>query len=281
MLVKKNLLGIGITSATQREILEYIVKNLEKQQKSYYITTPNPEILVYANSHSSFKSTLNNSQLALCDGVGLFWAGKVLGKPLKARVTGVDLMENLCKEVAEKPITVGFLGAGPGIAEKTAECLGKKYPGLKIGFVGGEWNQNSKLQNSRHNNVKRLASSKLASSFGTNYTLDANKLDAPPSVIDILFVAFGFPKQEEWMEKNLANLPVKIAIGVGGAFDYISGNVPRAPIIIQKMGFEWLFRLIIQPWRFKRQLSLFKFIYLLLKERVNTLHFNTNRHAGA
>ena len=88
--------------------------------------------------------------------------------------------------------------------------------------------------------------------------------------MDILFVAFGFPKQEQWIAENLDKIPVKVAMGVGGAFDYISGNVPRSPVFIRKLGLEWLFRLIIQPWRLKRQLALFKFIYLVLREKLKS-----------
>jgi len=84
--------------------------------------------------------------------------------------------------------------------------------------------------------------------------------------VDILFVAYGFPKQEEWIAKNLPKLPVKAAMGVGGAFDYISGNVSRAPFFVRAIGLEWLFRLIRQPWRIKRQLRLATFILLVIKE---------------
>lgn len=86
--------------------------------------------------------------------------------------------------------------------------------------------------------------------------------------IDILFVAFGSPKQEIWIAENLDKLPVRVAIGVGGAFDFVSGKVKRAPVWVRKIGLEWLFRLILQPWRIKRQLRLFKFVFLVLGEKV-------------
>src|SRR5579884_3272517 len=87
------------------------------------------------------------------------------------------------------------------------------------------------------------------------------------SHIDILFVAFGFPKQEEFISKNLDKLPVTAMVGVGGAFDYISGKVSRAPLIVRFIGFEWLYRLIRQPWRFKRQLALVEFMWMVMKTR--------------
>jgi N-acetylglucosaminyldiphosphoundecaprenol N-acetyl-beta-D-mannosaminyltransferase len=236
MISKKNILGVGITDASKREILEYVIENVENFKKKLYLVTPNPEFLVLANKNFSFKNILNQADLASADGVGLMFAGKFLGKPLKERFTGVDIVENLCERVAVKPITVGFLGGRVGVAEKAAECLQKKYPGLKIAFVGGEWQE------------KR--------------TSDKNS-----KLIDILFVAFGAPKQEFWISENLDKIPVKIAIGVGGAFDYISGKTPRAPVFMRNAGFEWLFRLIVQPWRIKRQLSLIEFIWLVFKEK--------------
>ena len=85
---------------------------------------------------------------------------------------------------------------------------------------------------------------------------------------DILFVAFGSPKQEMWIAQNLRRIDVRIAIGVGGAFDFISGKVARAPLWIRNLGLEWLFRLIVQPWRAKRQIALVKFVFLVIKERL-------------
>ncbi len=226
------LLGVGINNINIQDTLEFIIKGLGKNEKKYYVVTPNPEILVIANANHNYKKVLNNAKLALPDGVGVMLASKFLSKPLEQRVTGVDLVENLCKEVSKQPITVGFLGAGPHVAELASECLREKYPDLKINFTEQEWN------------------------FEKDY----------PKT-DILFVAFGSPKQEIWIAENLNKLPVKVAIGVGGAFDFISGKTKRAPVIFRKLGLEWLFRLFMQPWRIKRQLRLIKFIFLVFKEK--------------
>ncbi len=230
---KKYLLGIGFTDANEQEVLEFIVTGLGKPTEKYYVVTPNPEILVIANEDKSYRNILNQAKIASPDGIGVMMAGKILGIPLKERIHGVDLVEKLCKEVSKRPITVSFIGAGPNIAELTAECLREKYPGLKIGFTERDWN------------------------FEKNY----------PQT-DILFVAFGSPKQEIWISKNLEKLPAKVVIGVGGAFDFLSGKVRRAPMFIRKIGLEWLFRLILQPWRIKRQLRLLKFVYLVFKEKL-------------
>ena len=268
---KKNILGVGVTNATKEEILEYIVKSLENFKKKLFFVTPNPEFLVLANKNPDFKNILNRADLASADGIGIIIAAKFLGKSLKGRFTGIDLVESLCKEVARKPITVGFLGGRSGVAEKTAECLQKKYFGLKVNFVGEEWpkdNFNQKIRGP----VSRFPPASAPSSILRNDEVRAvgspSSPATPSSNIDILFVAFGAPKQEMWINENLDKIPVKIAIGVGGAFDYISGRTPRAPEFLRSMGLEWLFRLIVQPWRIKRQLSLVKFIWLVFKEKL-------------
>ncbi len=230
---KISLLGVGLTSAKEDEVLEFIYTGLQKFGEKYFVVTPNPELLTIAHKDKDYKNILNDAKLALPDGVGVMLGAQFLGKPLKQRITGVDLVKSLCNHVSKQPITVGFLGAGPNVAEQTAECLQKLYPGLRVGLVAEEWNDSLKSKK-----------------------------------VDILFVAFGSPKQEIWIKNNLKDLPVKVAIGVGGSFDFISGKIPRAPKVLRKIGLEWLFRLIIQPWRIKRQLSLITFIRLIFWEKL-------------
>ena len=269
------LLGVGFSSIKINEVLEFIIKGLAKDGKKYYVVTPNPEILTIASSNPNYKSVLNNAELALPDGVGVMLAAKLLGKPLKEVIHGVDLMESLCNEVSKQPITVGFLGAGPGIAEKTSECLRKKYPELKVVFASEEWDENN------FKSIPQSKNAKIRESMGDGKPKkNSTAFDSPQSElsysgkeiinhgIDILFVAFGSPKQEIWIAENLDKLPVRVAIGVGGAFDFVSGKVKRAPVWVRKIGLEWLFRLILQPWRIKRQLRLFKFVFLVLGEKV-------------
>lgn len=237
------LLGVGINKLSPNQILEYITENIFKNRKKNYIVTPNPEILVIANKNKSYKKVLNNADLALPDGIGIILGAKFLGKPLQTRLSGVDLVEKLCKYVSKRPITVGFLGGRDGIAVATSECLKKLYPSLKVGFAGEKWEVS------------------LSSSTPPN-----SQLTSHPH-LDILFVAFGSPTQELWISKNLPKLPVKVAIGVGGSFDFISGAVPRAPQFLRNFGLEWLFRLILEPWRIKRQIRLLEFILLIIKEK--------------
>lgn len=274
MIEKKNILGVGITNASKKEILEYIIKSLKNFKKRYFVVTPNPEFLVLANKDSDYRNILNRADLASADGIGLLIVAKILGKTLKERFTGVDLMESLCKRVAGKPITVGFLGGRPGVAEKTAECLMKKCPGLKVIFAGEEWpsdildGRKSKIEDGNLTIEDRKS---VYPQPSTVKSLSSILNLLPSKSIDILFVAFGAPKQEFWINDNLEKIPVKIAIGVGGAFDYISGKISRAPVWIQNIGLEWLYRLINQPWRIKRQLSLAEFIWLVTKEKLNKI----------
>jgi len=229
------ILGVGFNNEKFETVLEFIIKGLSKPGKKYYVVTPNPELLVIAQSDNKYKNILNDAKLALPDGVGVVMASKLLEHPLKEIIHGVDLVEKLCNEASKQPITVSFLGAGPHVAERAAECLCEKYPGLKVNFTETEWDFKKKYPET-----------------------------------DILFVAFGSPKQEVWISENLERLPVKVAIGVGGSFDFISGKVRRAPLFVRKIGLEWLFRLIIQPWRIKRQTRLLKFLYLVFKEKLSS-----------
>lgn len=147
---------------------------------------------------------------------------------------------------AKKNWTVYLLGGYPGVAKKTLKVLKRKYPGLK-GWAG----PGPKISNKKF----RIISSEFW----------LNKINQKKP--DLLFVAFGMGKQEKFIADNWKKLDVKLAIGVGGAFDYLSGEVPRAPQWMRKIGFEWFYRLIREPWRWRRQLALLKFAGLIFKEK--------------
>ncbi|MGE5041454.1 MAG: WecB/TagA/CpsF family glycosyltransferase [Candidatus Levyibacteriota bacterium] len=243
-----NLLGIEITTASKEKVLEYIYISLKKPENKLKIFTPNPEIIVYARSHPDFQKVLNEADIALPDGIGISLASVLTGKGLIRRITGTDLVEELLQYVErreksqsgdiKKPYKIGLFGAGPGVAEQAADCLQKKYSGTEILFASDVWDE------------KKLKGKHL----------------------DILFVALGFPKQERWISENLEKIPATIGIGVGGAFDFISGDVSRAPKFLRRLGLEWLYRLMVQPWRIKRQLSLISFFMLVLRESLFRSH---------
>ncbi len=247
---KITILGVGISQITLENALKTIEKRLNNDHttKVYFIATPNPEMLVLASQDRQFRHVLNSADLAIPDGIGLVWATKLLGiKELRnpgimERVAGVDLMLELCRMAAVKDYSIGLLGAGEGVAEKTAEVLKRKFPGLKIAF------SISDLSNLR------------------------NQGDLEIRSCDLLFVAFGAPKQEEFINKlQISNIKyqIKVAMGVGGAFDLISGKLKRAPKVWQSLGLEWLWRLIQEPMRLGRIINAtIVFPYLVLKERI-------------
>ncbi|MDO8618917.1 MAG: WecB/TagA/CpsF family glycosyltransferase [Candidatus Daviesbacteria bacterium] len=224
--LKVDVLGIKVDDITEAEAID-IVEKLLKTPGKHYIVTPNPEFIVAARGDNVFTKILNDADLSIPDGIGLKLTGRV-----KNRIAGIDLMEAMISLAAQKGYSIGLLGSRGDTAQKTAEVLKLKYPNLKIS---------------------------LAENGGEAFTLTT--LNIQPT--DMLFVAFGHGKQEKWIADNLPQVPVKLAMGVGGAFDVISGKVPRAPEWMRAIGLEWLFRLVIQPWRIKRQFALIKFLWFL------------------
>lgn len=232
-----NILGVKVDDITMGQALKTVAKWFKKRRKRY-IVTPNPEIIMKAQKDEELKKILNNADLAIPDGAGLKLTGDIV-----CNTPGVDFMEELIKMVAEKGLTTSFLGGRDKVAEKCAERLLEKYPKLKVVFAG------------EGGNVE------------TSGDAEDQDLKSLPQT-DLLFVAFGPPKQEKWIFKNLAKLDVRVVMAVGGAFDFLSGQLPRAPKWLRNLGLEWLFRLIIQPWRIKRQLALLKYLWMVGKVRL-------------
>lgn len=261
--MKKDVLGIKIDDINIDQATETVKGWLSSSVKRY-IVTPNPEIVVMAQKDETLKKIINNADLAIPDGNGLkmskLFSSKI-GSDIVCNTPGIDLMGELIKLASDNGFTVGFLGGMDGVAKKTAERLLKKYPKLKVVFAesGGEVDKDGEEIELRSKNYESWKKRK-----------NHNSLFMIPDS-DLLFVAFGPPKQEKWISNNLSKIPVKVAMGVGGSLDILSGQVTRAPNVIRALGCEWLFRLIIQPWRIKRQLSLLKYIWLLTKERFGML----------
>lgn len=252
--MKKNVLGIKIDDINIDQATNVVVSWLKTSTKHYIVTT-NPETIVMAQKDQELKKIVNNADLSIPDGVGLR-----LVTDIECLSPGIDLMEELISRSLDYGFTIGFLGGNDGVAEKATECLMRKYPNLKISFVsdGGIIDENGeriRQVGSSKYYVLREYTGKSKNTHTTNYILPAT---------DILFVAFGQPKQEKWIAKNLPNIPVKVAMGIGGGLDYLSGQVPRAPKLLRRFGFEWLFRLILQPWRIKRQLALLEYLRLIM-----------------
>src|SRR3989344_5231245 len=221
-----------------------IVCDWLKKNNKRYIVTPNPEFVAAAQKDEEFRQILTNADLSITDGRGIQLAARFLGMPVPERIAGTDFMAELCKRFLELQIPVFLLGGENGSAEKCAKKLISDFSNLQIaGFFEGD-----------------------AGEEGDTETVNAiNRTNA-----QVVFVAYGAPKQEKWIARNLHKLTnIKAAMGVGGAFDYISGNVSRAPIFMRKLGLEWLWRLFKQSRRFNRIFrAVVIFPLLVLKEKM-------------
>lgn len=204
--------------------------------------TPNNEMLVEGTKNPAFLKVMQSTALNLPDSTGIIWAARRLGTPLKERVPGVDIVLALCAAL-EPQDTVFLLGAAPGVAQQAALHLSTQFPQLKI----------------------------VGTYAGSPTEEDAAEIiqEVNESGAKILLVAYGAPKQDLWIHKHLKNLPnIKIAMGVGGTFDFFAGVRRRAPLPLRKIGLEWLWRLLLEPSRWKRILTaVVVFPWLVLTRR--------------
>lgn len=219
------------------------------QPGQYRIYTPNPEMIVLAQQDEQFREVLNRGDLNLCDGVGLYWAARFQGVRGLQRITGTDFMLDLCRLAAEQGRGIYLLGSGSReVVSRTAGRLQQMFANLRmVGFNPGP----------------AVDAKGEVAEAEARILINEIKQKQP----EILLVAFGMGKQEKWIDRNLGALPsVKIAMGVGGAFDYLGGRVGRAPGLLRKLGLEWLYRLIREPWRARRIFNATaRFVYLYIK----------------
>jgi N-acetylglucosaminyldiphosphoundecaprenol N-acetyl-beta-D-mannosaminyltransferase len=205
------------------------------------ICTVNPEFVVDAQTQPAFAAALGRADLRVPDGVGILWAARRQGVAQRERVTGSDGIYHICAEAARRGWRVYFLGAAPGVAEETSRRLTARYPGLRVaGAYSGDPDPEAWPEIHR-----RLSAARP----------------------DILFVAFGHPKQDLWIDAHRTELPARVAVGVGGAFDFVAGVTTRAPRWVQRLQLEWLHRLVKEPWRWRRMLKLPVFVGLVLKNK--------------
>jgi N-acetylglucosaminyldiphosphoundecaprenol N-acetyl-beta-D-mannosaminyltransferase len=207
----------------------------------HQVATVNPEFVMRAGEDMEFARVLESADLCLADGSGVVWAARRQGCTLSGPVTGVDLIPPLAALCARRQFRLFLLGAAPGVADDLAQRLMAKNPGLRVAAHSG--------------------SSEPSADAETMGRIDAER----PQV---LLVAFGAPKQEMWIDRMGAKLSgVSVSIGVGGAFDYLTGRVPRAPLWMRRAGMEWLFRLARQPWRIRRMVALPEYAVRVLRAR--------------
>lgn len=261
--MKLSILDIQIDNLAKPELLQKIEQFLDSDKQSH-IVTPNPEFLVAAGKDQDFKNILNQADLAIPDGFGLKIAARLLNHQKLQRHTGVDTIYDICAIAQAKNKSVYFFGAGEGIAKKSANALKKRFPNLKI--AGAESGGSINLPITSY---QLLVTSDNDNGLNDDKNIDIIKKTNP----DILFIALGQVKQEKWLAQNLSKLPsVRLAMGVGGSFDYISGKTPRAPKFLRFLGLEWLFRLVLQPKRIKRIWNAVAvFMWLVFKKKLTKL----------
>lgn len=232
---KEQYMGVDVSPLNYDEIIEDIRSRMEAGEQSTIIAV-NPEKLIAAEKNPELRNLINNSTYQIPDGVGILLASKLKGGKIHSRVTGVDMMERLIRFAAEENRKVFLYGAKEEVVAEAKNKLEEKYPGLNIvGYENGYVQDQEAL-------VKKINNSGA----------------------ELLFVAMGSPKQELWIKENKAKLNVKVFQGVGGSFDVFAEKVRRAPKFYRQLGLEWLYRLMKEPKRIKRQMALPKFLFKIL-----------------
>ncbi|WP_206459542.1 WecB/TagA/CpsF family glycosyltransferase [Anaerovorax sp. IOR16] len=230
-----DILGISVDKVDMRKAIS-IFSNLMETEECSLIVTPNSEIIMNATKDESLRKIIASADLVIPDGIGLVYASKLLGQPLKERVTGIDFMEMILIWLQENEKSIYLFGSKPENEEREAVCdlAAKKkqiqYPNLKIAGT-------------HHGYFKPEEENSIVEHINA-------------SGADFLCVALGSPKQEEFIARHRESLKVKAAIGVGGSFDVWAGTLKRAPEFYQNHGLEWLYRFIQEPTRYKRMAAL-------------------------
>ena len=254
--MKIDVLGVHINSDTKNTIIFYIKKLLDENKKNF-ITTPYSEMLVAAQKDTGFREVLNSSDFALPHGVGVQWAAhylkykklisslfsilfnpKSISDPIPEKISGSDFVWDLARLAQDRGYSIFLLGGFDDTPERAAAALKNKFPNLRI---AGTYNE-------KYLSSSGLTRGSMDSSSAAGMTESAiqkiNECNA-----GLLFVALGPTRQEKWIARNLPNLDVKLAIGLGGTFDYLASKRMLAPQIWRQTGLEWLWRLFTQPWR--------------------------------
>lgn len=223
MRTQVDLLGTLIDCVDAHQALSQI-DGFVQSGRFHQVVTVNVDFLRLANKDESFQNLVNNADLVLADGMPLVWASRRRSTPLPGRVTGVDMLLACSQLAASHGYSIFLLGAEPGVARAAGEILQERFPGLRI---AGTYSPPSTDLAEQEKCVRIVRAAQA----------------------DMLFVAFGAPKQEEWISHYQDRLKVPVCMGVGGSFDMLAGNVRRAPLWIQQWGLEWFYRLVQEPRR--------------------------------
>ena len=234
-----NVLGVGIDNLTLSEAVDKAL-SLISEHRCAYMVTPNPEIVMAAWDDPKVSKAIENADLVIPDGVGVMQAARILGTPLREHMPGIDAATEIIKRLASRGGSVFLYGARPGVAEKAAERMKQRFPGLVIcGTNDG---------------------------YGNDDGAVVSKINAAKP--DFVMVCLGVPKQELWMAKYAAKLDAGLMAGLGGTIDVFSGQVKRAPLIWQKLKLEWLYRCFEEPKRFRKVKRIPQFIIKAWRKRL-------------
>lgn len=251
------VLGISVTNTSKNIILEeiqkYLTQTAKTGQKPLKIFTPNTEQLVLARKNPSFGHVLNQADIALPDTIGVVWASTILVKNgIRKPIPGVEFMEDLVQTAVSCHVPIGLIGGRGNLAVSALNCLRQKYDLLQDSWAqDGPEIQLPYRRNTDY--IRRIAQQIIDTKTG------------------LVFIGFGPPKQEYFIEglaSALGSHPA-VLMAVGGSFDMLSGRLRRAPVWMRNIGFEWLWRLILEPWRIGRQLALVEFVWMVGKERLS------------
>ena len=256
------LFELGLYGKGRKGLLRGVRYKLDEGKRPF-IATPNPEFIIFSRRNEWFKRILLKANFLIPDGIGLVWATRLLlpkENQLRETVAGVDLTEDLCQLAAGQNLSVYFFGSTPPTGREQAGVAGRALARMKQKYLGlrGWAESGSALEINRSTGEWR--NKKL---------VDESIKEIQAKKPDFLFVALGMGKQEKLIVDYWEKLPVKLAMGVGGAFDYLSLKVKRPPLWLRKRGLEWLYRLLKQPWRIKRQRALIEFIWLVLTSKIH------------
>lgn len=223
-------MGIYIDNMDANEIFDHVVECVEKKTP-VHIVGVNVDQIVTVNKNATSMKIFHNAELVFVDGKPIQWMCSLLGRKVKARITGPDLMEYICKKGAAMGLNIYLLGAGPGVAMRCGEILEQKYPGIHaVGYYSPPFGfQNDQEEMKKINNMLK------------------------ESGADLLFVGMGSPKQDIFIYENMAQYCIPVSFSMGAALDFIAGNVKRAPRWMVHCGFEWLHRISQNPKRLWRR----------------------------
>jgi N-acetylglucosaminyldiphosphoundecaprenol N-acetyl-beta-D-mannosaminyltransferase len=260
------ILGAWIDALTLAEAVERVAAMI-REGGPHQVITLNPEILYRATREPALLELINRASLVTADGVGILWAARFAGKKrnFPERVTGIDLLQGLAARAAEEGWRLFLLGGAPGVAEEAAAGLCRQYPGLVVagtyhGYFSGGGNGSGRVFSGTGGGFPE--ETEPPRSLTETEVVEMIRRACP----HLLFVGMGAPRQEEFIARNLGQMNVPVAMGVGGSFDVLAGRVKRPPAWMRELHLEWLGRLLREPRRWRRMLVLPRFAWLAWRE---------------